>query len=204
MRPPAWYDESPRREAASGRRFLVAIAHSPLDRPQRRLLRAAGAEILGYLPVHGYRLRLSSGSAAKLRQLPFFAWIGELPPYLKVAPELSLRAERSAGPIPVRIVVHRNEPTVRVLSALGDLPRVATPAGKAGAWRIMVTIPADRLAALLSVLAGLPEVESLEVARPMRTLNQDAVWVHQSFVGAPTFETPIFDFISTGCRPRWQ
>ncbi len=102
MRPPSWYDGTPRREAASGRRFLVAIAHSPLDRPQRRLLRAAGAEILGYLPVHGYRLRLSSGSAAKLRQLPFFAWIGELPPYLKVSPELSLRAEGSAGPIPVR------------------------------------------------------------------------------------------------------
>src|SRR5207247_6363559 len=61
------------------------------------------------------------------------------------------------------------------------------------------TVPAARLSTVLSRLAGLPEVEAVEIARPFRPLNQDAVWVHQSFIGPSPQETPIFDRGIFGC-----
>jgi hypothetical protein len=55
------------------------------------------------------------------------------------------------------------------------------------------------LSRALSVAAALPEVEAIEPARRVATLNQDGVWVHQSFVGPSPQETPVFDRGIFGC-----
>src|SRR5262249_34295834 len=42
--------------SARGRRYLVAVTRAPLSPGERRLLEAAGATPLDYLPVRGYRV----------------------------------------------------------------------------------------------------------------------------------------------------
>ncbi|HET9300955.1 MAG TPA: S8 family serine peptidase, partial [Candidatus Polarisedimenticolaceae bacterium] len=82
---------------------------------------------------------------------------------------------------------------------LSGTDTVATPAGPQGAWRVQGTLPAGRAAALLPKLSALPEVEGIEPARRARLLNQDAVWVHQSFLGPSPQQTPIFARGIFGC-----
>jgi hypothetical protein len=198
--PPGWYRDVSERESPRGRRYLVALASGPLDPDQRHRMEKAGAEVLGYLPDHGYRVRLNPAAVESIRKLSFVVWLGETPPHFKVQPELAARAGRAAGaPIPVRVVLESDEPPERARQALAGLDVLSAPSGKDRAWRLQATVPAGRLGAVLSRLAGLPEVESVEIVRPFRPMNQDAVWVHQSFVGPSAQQTPIFDRGIYGC-----
>jgi hypothetical protein len=162
-------------------------------------METAGATILGYVPAHGYRLRIDPARFDALRSLPFIAWLGEPPAHLKVSAELSSRAGRPGPPVRVRVILEASEPPTRAHRVLSGLDVVAASSGKDGAWRLEATVPSERLAAVLSRLAGLPEVEAVEIARLLRPLNQDAVWVHQSFVEASPQQTPIFDRGIFGC-----
>ena len=196
---PAWFRPALEERSPRGARYLVAITRAALDAEERRLLQAAGAELLDYLPVHGYRLRLTPAAEDSVRSLPFVAWLGALPPHLKIEPCLSARAARPEGDTKLRVILADGEPAGRAVDALLGLLPLARPSGKDGAWRIAVTVPADRIATVLSRLAGLPEVEAIEQVRPFRLLNQDAVWVHQSFVGPSPQQTPVFDRGIFGC-----
>jgi len=202
---PEWYRAAagtPLETSARGRRYLVALARAALSPAERRQIEAAGAELLDYLPVHGYRLRLAPGAEAAVRGLSFVAWLGELPRHLKIDGDLGRRAatmEESPPDADLRVILAADEPPGRTLDALRGLKTVATPSGKDGAWRVAVRVPGARLVTILARLAGLPEVEAVEPARPLRLLNQDAVWVHQSFVGPSPQQTPIFDRGIFGC-----
>ncbi len=197
--PPGWYREASETQSPRGFRYLVAITRLPLEPAQIRLMESAGATLVGYLPVHGYRVRVSPAGEQALQALPFVAWIGDPPRQLKVQPELSARAGNPVAPVSLRAVLEAGEPPDRARSALAGLDIVAAPAGKDGAWRVEAAVPAARLPKVLSRLAGLPEVEGVEIARPYRPTNQDAVWVHQSFVGPSPQLTPIFDQGLFGC-----
>src|SRR5262249_51277208 len=149
------------------------------------------------------------------------AWIGELPAHAKVEPALAARAQAEAdaaeaaagggsngGTAPgdaakdgvdVRVVLFSDESADRLLEVFSGLSVNAPPAGKDGAWRVTVPLPAGRIASALSAAAALPEVEAIETAHRFRFLNQDAVWVHQSFVGPSPQQTPVFDRGIYGC-----
>ena len=204
-----------------GRRYLLMLSHGGLSPSDRETLIAAGGEILDYVPVHGYRLRLPPAAEHAVRAMPFIAWLGEAPAHLKVAPELLRRAslqaptqgagagpesdrEQGGGPaagerIPLRVIVAADEPAGRTLDVLRGLDVLPAPSGKDGAWRVVAQVPAARLRGILARLAALPEVEAIEPKRAVRPLNQDAVWVHQSFVGPAPQSTPIFDRGVFGC-----
>src|SRR5436309_11982399 len=92
---PRWYHDASERDSARGRRYLVAIANASLGIAQLRQMESAGADVLGYVPTNGYRVRLDPANVDRLRALPFIAWLGAPPPHLKVQPELSLRAGRA-------------------------------------------------------------------------------------------------------------
>jgi subtilase family protein len=205
LEPPGWYAAAPEKTSAAGRRYLVAIARAPLDRAQIDQMQAAGAAVLGYVPENGYRVRVSPDHVDALRALPFIAWVGEPPAHLKAQPELSAQASRTGAaartdqPVRLRVILEAGEPPARAHRVLSGLAVTAAPSGKDGAWRLEATVPDARLASILSRLVDLPEVEGVEVAHPFRLLNQDAVWVHQSFVGPSPQETPIFDRGIYGC-----
>ena len=196
---PAWYADSSEKLSPKGHRYLLAVASAALDPEQLRLLEATGAKVLGYLPVHGYLVRIAPPHLDALRALPFLAWVGEAPAHFKVSAELADSAVRGGASVRLRALVQAGEPPHRVEQVLNKLDVVAAPSGKEGAWRLEATVPAHRLAWILSRLAGLPEVEAVETVRPFRALNQDAVWVHQSFVGPSPQQTPIFDHGIFGC-----
>jgi hypothetical protein len=196
VRAPAWYREARRPTGATGERYLVAILRGPLDREQRERLQSAGAELLGYLPDYGYRLRVDPRAEHALRDLPFVAWLGELPPHYKVQPQLANEIGRADEPVDLRVILTAGEPVSRVMQALTGLSTIPRPAGKDDAWRVQAAVPAARLATVLSDLAGLPEVESVEPVRQLSVLNQDGTWVHQSFSFA---QRSIFDQGIFGC-----
>lgn len=212
---PDWYSAQgivPYAASPRGRAYQVAITRAGLDAEGRRSLERAGAEILDYLPVHGYRVRLAPESIEAVRALSFVLWLGEIPTHLKVAPELLRRAtlRGSAGDAggaavdggalaDLRVVLAADEPAGRILDSLRGLPTVAAPSGQGGAWRVMVRVPEGRLRQVLPRLAAFPEVEAVEPARRMTVFNQDAVWVHQSFIGPSPQSTPVFDQGIYGC-----
>ena len=188
-----------RAESARGFRYLVVVTHGPLDTPQRQRLRAVGAELLDYLPRHAYRVRLRGRDEAAVRRLPFVAWLGELPPDSKIQPALASRARTATEAVRLRVLLFAGEDEHRVLALLAGSPTLAAPSGHGGAWRVDATVQAVHLERVLSELAALPEVEAIEAPPRLHLLNQDAVWVHQSFVGPSPQETPIFARGIFGC-----
>jgi hypothetical protein len=199
--PPGWYQEAAEERSATGRHYLVAITRAGLSQEQRLQLLEAGAEILGYVPVYGYRVRVAPEDAAAVQALPFVSWLGRVPPHAKIQPELSARAEHAGELLDIRVVLWPGEPDDRARRVLRGWVNRSNPSGKDGAWRLEATVPGGALPAALSRLAGLPEVESIERVRPIVGMNQTGAWVHQSFVGPPSFpaETPIFDQGIYGC-----
>jgi hypothetical protein len=197
--PPDWYGAERVDSSASGRRYLVAITAGGLDLEQRRRLESLGAKLLDYIPANGYRLSVPPEAEQDLRALDFVEWLGLLPSHLKVAPWLSTAAGETVEAVDIRVVLNGGEPAERVMEVLAGMHANPRPSGKDGAWRVEVTIPADRVATILSRLAVLPEVEAVEPVLPVRTFNQDAVWVHQSFVGPSLQETPVYDHGIFGC-----
>ena len=196
---PKWFHERTAATSARGSRYLIALTQGPMTEDERAQLESLGAEILGYLPVHGYRLRLAPTIESGVRRLPFVVWLGAVPSHLKIESELAGIAAAPSTATRVRVLVAAGESQQRVLDAIHGLPVTAAPSGKDGAWRIVATVPAKDLAAALSAVASLPEVEAVETARTIRPMNQDAVWVHQSFVGPSPQQTPIFARGIFGC-----
>lgn len=196
--PPSWLHADTSGVSAGGRRYLVVTVHHPLTPGERDALQATGVEILDYEASRGYRLRGVPGVEAALRRLAFVASVAPVPPHVKIEPSLVPAVAASAMTM-IRVVLAPGEPATRALAVLqGASPRSA-PSGKDGAWRIVVSIPGAALADTLSRLASLSEVEAIESVRRVRPLNQDAVWVHQSFVGPSPQQTPIFDHGIFGC-----
>ena len=197
--PPGWFQARAIATSAGGSRYVTASTRGPLTPQERAKLESLGVELLGYLPVHRYRLRLAPESESAVRRLPFVVSLGSMAPDLKIEPELSAAAAAPAGPTPIRVVLTAGESENRVLAALSGLPVMAAASGKDGAWRIVATVPADRVVSVLSAVASLPEVEAIEPVRRFRPMNQDAVWVHQSFVGPSPQLTPVFAHGIFGC-----
>jgi hypothetical protein len=204
LSPPApdWFaaEAVPSTRSARGRLYLFAVAPQGLSGADQEALRALGAEILDYIPAHGYRLRVAPAGEHALRAMTSLAWLGEAPAHLKVAPELLRRAGGSAGASALlRVVLASDEPPGRALDILRGLDVVPAPSGKDGAWRIDAVVPAQRLRTVVARLASLPEVEAIEPKRTIVPFNQDAVWVHQSFIGPSPQSTPVFDQGIFGC-----
>ncbi len=196
---PSWLRALAEGAAPSGRSYRIVITRGPLAPAERKRLEAAGAEVLGYLPVNGYRVRIAPGAARELQSLPFVDWVGALPERFKIEPELARGVESRAGTTRLRAILAAGESAERTLDPLADLETLALPSGKDGAWRVTAEVPAARLTDVLTRLAALPEVEAVESVREMRLLNQDAVWVHQSYVGPSPQQTPLFDRGIFGC-----
>lgn len=195
---PSWIRDAGGGTSASGFRYLVAVTSGSLSESERQLL-GERAEIIGYIPVGGYRLRVPPGAEPPVEELPFVTWLGPIPGQFKVQPSLARRAAAPREAERLRVVLEAGEPPARVTGALAGLSPLARASGPAGAWRVEATVPAGRVQSVLGALSALPEVEAVEPVRPMRYLNQDAVWVHQSFVGPSPQETTIFDEGIFGC-----
>src|SRR5262245_53247671 len=123
---PDWFaaeSPAPPSKSPHGRRYLLALSPGGLSPADKESLAAAGAEILDYIPVHGYRLRLPPSAEHAVRAMPFVAWLGEAPAHLKVAPELRRRASL-ALPAPAGSMTG----TTPLMTA--PEPESATPAGE--------------------------------------------------------------------------
>src|SRR5262245_51458116 len=56
--PPGWYHDSARPSSAQGRRYLMVIGRQGLSTEEISRIEQAGARVLGYMPDHGYLVRV--------------------------------------------------------------------------------------------------------------------------------------------------
>jgi subtilisin family serine protease len=67
--------------------FIVQF-RGPLGREDRLSLEALGGEVLGYLPDHAYKVRMTEAQSTKIAALPRVSWIGRFHPAYKLPREL--------------------------------------------------------------------------------------------------------------------
>lgn len=75
--------------------FIVQFISQPLEE-YRQAIRAAGGEVLNYLPNHAYICRLSQAGARTLRELPFVRWIGRYEPAYRLDESILAQVSRNS------------------------------------------------------------------------------------------------------------
>src|SRR5260221_11199432 len=84
---PVWFHDAGLTASERGSRYLTAVTRGPMGPQERAEIERLGAEVLGYLPVNGYRIRVQPALEAALRRLPFIVWLGAPPSPLQIKPE---------------------------------------------------------------------------------------------------------------------
>ncbi len=185
-------------EGRAGPRYRVVKWEETLPAALSDQFRGVGIEVLGYLPHHAYLLRLGEGASLPAGIRPP-VWSGPFLPAWKVGP--TLRAFLAQGSplaeVPITLVLHPGEglssPQAR-LAALGA--RAGHRESGKDHHRLVLSVPALRLAPVVRGLAVLPEVAALRFRPPFELRNATADWLHQSAVSGVT---PIFDQGIYGC-----
>lgn len=187
---PAYGDLAP--DAA---RHAVVQLHRPPGPAERAELAAAGLELLAYVPRHAYLVRGSALALAAAADLPAVRWVGRYRPGYKLDRKLGRLAAGlvPAAPLPgeqVRsieldlLVTPGADPAElgrQLAAAVSGLEVLSAATGEKGPGLLAVRIDADRLDVDLAAIANAEPVLAVEPAARPRLLNDDAVWIGQSY-----------------------
>ncbi len=151
-------------------------------------LRAAGAELLEYLPEGAHIVRLPEGAAAGLRRMPETRWLGPLQPGWKLAPDLGRR--------PFRDPERRSRGLLSVTADLfaGEDPERAAAAARVAGAEVVQVMRFGRYARLklrgspevLGRVARVDAVSWIEEVGEITPRNNTTRWVIQSNVPGVT------------------
>ena len=141
------------RELPRGRRgYYLVQSSAPITEAWKAAVTAAGGELLDYVPVFAFRVRMTAVAAARVRRVEGVRWVGPFHPGYKLAPDV------------VRVGVR---PYVLTVERGVDVASVATEVAAAGAQvirqngrRLTVMANAGRLGAMARVL-DVASVENL-------------------------------------------
>lgn len=158
---------------------------------ERRALRAAGAELLHYIPDAAWLARLSPDREQDVAALPFVHWLGHYEAAFKIDPTLATQMTRSEFMSEVVISVLRPGYVLAIKEAIEQAGEEVVEFGTTTRWG---TVRANVSAATLSQLATRAEVEWIEpfvqpelmndVARRSDMLNVERVWNVHGLSGA--------------------
>ncbi len=162
-------------DPARPRLWILHLTGSP-GSTQRSAIRAAGGEILGYLPVNAFTVRATPATAAELAELPLTDAIVEFQPEWKLAPELG-RAPLPGGRLRVCLAfapgadVAALEDAARALGA--EISSTSAVTHRPRIWAVAQH-------AALNELARLPDLLWLSENLPITDRNDDIKWACQS------------------------
>ena len=170
--PPARFDR-----AAGDDLHLIHFDRALGERDRADLL-DMGAEIMGYLPVNGYLLRLPAGREGEFEALPDVDLLLPFRPEWRLDPRLFAAIDRAAGPaLPLALCFAPGEPVLRR----------ADEALALGAEFVDHSMQGDRpllwlraRPAMLEALASLPGLLWLESTGPIVERNDRVTWIVQS------------------------
>ncbi len=164
----------------------------------RTRIESLGGEIMGYLPVNGYLLRVPAGREAEFSTLPGVDIFTPYRPEWRLAPRLLAAGDRDPDrPLTLALCFAPGEPALRradeALALGAELVNHSTQGDRPLLW--LRARPA-LLPELLEELASLPGLLWLESTGPIVERNDRVSWIVQS--GADCADPEWI------CRPVWE
>lgn len=176
-----------RGEAPGDALRILHLDHAP-SAADRAAIAGAGGEILAYLPANAYLLRAEEPALARLAVLAGVDLLVDYRPAWRVAPELGAAAARAEGaPLALTLSFAPGAPiALRAEQAIALGATLSRTSERSARPRLWLTAPA----ALLPVLAALPELLWISPTLPLSDRNNDSSWIVQSAVLG---QRPIWD-----------
>ncbi len=192
--------------------FRIVKFDAPIRAEQRRALEAQGVQILGYAPHYAYLVRMDAGTEGRVKDLPGVIWTGAFLPVWKLdinlANDLALALEggkgtsiaAEAGIEQLNVALQPGVDATRSRRSLLDATGLEYQRTEKGFdhERLVMRFERSDLATAVMAMAREPEVGSISLRWPMRLLNSQAGWLHQSgqqtpIAGSmPAFENGLF------------
>ena len=166
----------------SERVFLVQFHHD-LSAAERKRFEDAGVRFVDYIPSHAYVVQVAAGDFAGLRGHALVRWLDAFRGGYKMAPILGSNAWTEALNLDIRLIPGENP--VTLLDRLQAIDAGVVTKGirgdiAAGAT-LRVLVPAGRLHPFVDRAADDAAVWSVEPWYLPETINDDAIWVEQSY-----------------------
>lgn len=169
------------REREEGDLLCVVQFRATPGETERAALRSEGATVLGYVPNNAYLVRVSASHLQKVIARGEVRAGFRLPKFAKIAPELLADVSRAQ-------MIQLLAPEDDDLAAAGDLLaarfpslRLASGAEARRPGRLLCEVPAALMSDFLDYVAGLEAVLCILPWSPPRPLNDDSIWVIQSY-----------------------
>jgi len=193
-------------DAARNSTLRLIKFDGPLTDARRAAVEATGATIVSYAPFNAYVVRMTPALDARARAVPGVIWSGPFLPAFKVDPNIA--SELQLGNIASRlgsteldISLADSSRHADVQSVLAQIPGLtfSQPVTAGGDTRLIAKFDRAQLGASIEQLALNADVIAISLRLPMRLLNSQADWLHQSNVNTPTPLTPVFSRGLYGC-----
>ncbi|MDC8014932.1 S8 family serine peptidase [Tahibacter soli] len=183
---------------------LIKFA-GPITDADRAAVEASGATILGYAPDYAYIVRMDPGGSSA-RMPPGVVWSGPFLPAFKI--DLNIANElqngnivREGGLEELVISLHPSASRAAIEAAVNATPGLTYTGMITAGEDVRLTARFDRaqLATSIAQLAADPNIAAIGFRWPMRLVNSQADWLHQSNVSSPSPLRPVFDRGIYGC-----
>jgi subtilisin family serine protease len=179
----------------------------PINESTRRTVEQLGAQILGYAPHYAYIVRMDPSREARVKTMRGVVWTGPFLPAFKIDPNLAneLRGgstlARDAGVEELVISLNSSNDRSSVQTRLASTPGLSftSTVQAGGETRLLARFERTQLQSALTELAKDPGVSAIGFRWPMRLLNAQADWLHQSNVNSPSPLLPVFNRGLYGC-----
>ncbi len=178
----------------------------PITEQRRSAVLAAGFEIVGYAPYNAFIVRAPASWTGQRVLIDGMLWSGPFLPAFKVDVNLAKQLQgvniiERAGIDELVISLNRGVDRGAVQEAIQRAPGLtfSNTVTAGDETRLLARFEQSSLRAAVEQLAADPGVSAIGLRWPMRLLNSQADWLHQSNVSSPTPLRPVFDRGIYGC-----
>lgn len=180
--PPSSMDEIPASRGEPSEIFLVQFRRD-LSQEERERFEGPGLRFLDAVPSHGYLVRADAGGLGRLRAHPDFRWEDRFRARYKVDPALLTLGWRQDVVLEIRFLPGENAyPLIEALGAVDPgISFVSLHGGVAEGTSLRIQAPPENLARIAGSAAADPSVWSVDPWFPPQPLNDQSVWVVQSY-----------------------
>ena len=180
--------------------------NGPITEQRRAAVLAAGFEIVDYAPYNAFIVRATGPYTGSRATIDGVLWSGPFLPAFKVDVNLAkqfagTKIVEKAGIEELVISLNRGDDRGAVQEAIQRAPGLtfSRTVSAGDETRLLARFEQSSLRAAVEQLAADPGVSAIGLRWPMRLLNSQADWMHQSNVNSPSPLRPVFDRGIYGC-----
>lgn len=177
----------------------------PVGASDRAALEDIGAEILGYVPYFGYKIRMGAQLDSQALAIDSVIWVGPYYPVWKIGTNLANevrdgRFSESPDLNQLHVTLHRGVHGALARGFVEAVPGLEIIAMESVPDHdyLIVEFDRSRVGNIVEDLAVNPDIDAISLRFPNDLLNSQGVWLHQSGEGDPA-RVPLFDQGLFGC-----